>query len=291
MALAVAGGVLTPAIVMDVDKVHASTSNPESDFTVTDYLDGIKITQYIGSRKDVVIPSTIGGKHVTSIGRGAFSNQGLTSLVIPEGITRIEYEGVSHNNLTEVTLPVSLNYLENYAFENNNLQTVIFKNEYTVIETNGLRRATGSSNSDRNLVIYGYDPSTAKDYALTFHSFKNINELPVPPDAITPLTEWSFSDPSQPFIGVKPTITLIGGKPATDILISSADWVEEETTVPTEYGSITFSPDGQGNTLLSVPTGLGDSNTATTVNVEYESTHFMNINIKAAPQLNFTFGK
>ena len=38
---------------------------------------------------NVVIPSTIGGQKVTSIGRSAFFNRKLTSVVIPNSVTDI----------------------------------------------------------------------------------------------------------------------------------------------------------------------------------------------------------
>src|SRR5690606_38133599 len=122
------------------------------------------------------------------------------------------------------------------------------------------------------LIIQGEDPSKAKNYAIGYgHTFEYKEDIqpeseqPTKPETPSTYKEWSFSNPDAPFKGVKPTITLVGGKPATDIFISNADWVTEETTVSTEYGDINLVPDGQGNTLVSVPAGLGDKNTATTI--------------------------
>ena len=71
---------------------------------------------------DVVIPSTVeyGGKtfRVTSIGYQAFrSNQGITSVTIPEGVTDVGYSAFFMcMKLAKVSLPDSLEYVDTYAF-------------------------------------------------------------------------------------------------------------------------------------------------------------------------------
>ena len=53
--------------------------------------DNIEITKYIGSGGDVVIPDTIDGKNVISIGKKAFvGSWNLRSINIPDSVTEID---------------------------------------------------------------------------------------------------------------------------------------------------------------------------------------------------------
>ena len=64
--------------------------------------------------KNAVIPST-----VTSIGDGAFSGLGLTSISIPSGVTSIENGAFAGNNLTSVIIPASVTSIGSSFYENN----------------------------------------------------------------------------------------------------------------------------------------------------------------------------
>ncbi len=55
---------------------------------------------------------------IVEIGEFAFARSGLTSVAIPEGVTKIEYGAFYHcDDLTDVTLPDSIVEIEPYAFE------------------------------------------------------------------------------------------------------------------------------------------------------------------------------
>jgi hypothetical protein len=79
--------------------------------------------------KDVRIPKRLGGYPVTTIfiyhdatGRnpiGSFQGRGLTSVEIPDTVTRIEDNAFSWNNLQEVTIPASVTYVGRAAFWGN----------------------------------------------------------------------------------------------------------------------------------------------------------------------------
>ncbi len=121
----------------------------ESCFTTQDTDGGVSIIGYkCGSGAsnevlDVVIPNTINGKTVVAIGEHAFQNSvfagygtfefygmGLTSVVIPEGVTSIGNEAFSGNKLTSVTIPSSVTTIGSRAFNNNQLsedQAFIYK--------------------------------------------------------------------------------------------------------------------------------------------------------------------
>ena len=111
------------------------------------------------SPKDIIIPSEIEGKPVTTIGylafwdrnltsvvipdtvetigESAFSQNPLTSIVIPEGVETIEYTAFWKNQLVSVIIPNSVETVGSYVFEGNNLESVVLPNQLTVI-SNGL---------------------------------------------------------------------------------------------------------------------------------------------------------
>lgn len=96
-----------------------------SAFTYGDFMykpleDGTaEITAYIGYDSEVVVPSEIGGRKVTSIGYYAFYyDKDVVSVTIPEGVTIVKDSAFSGcYQLESVTLPKSLETIEAYAFE------------------------------------------------------------------------------------------------------------------------------------------------------------------------------
>lgn len=72
----------------------------------------------------IEIPSMIEGKPVTTIGKYAFNNGQLTSVVIPSSVKTIEYGAFTYNQLTSVTIPNSVTSIGEYAFDKNQLATV-----------------------------------------------------------------------------------------------------------------------------------------------------------------------
>lgn len=99
-------------------QVHAAQ---EGDFTYTVTDGQAQVTQYTGNSGDgdIIIPSTLGGAPVTSIGYQVFHicPAGLTSISLPEGLTSIggwAFSGCT--NLTSISLPESLTSIGSRAF-------------------------------------------------------------------------------------------------------------------------------------------------------------------------------
>jgi len=82
---------------------------------------------------DVVVPSTIGGESVTSIGYNAFYNNSLTSVTIPNSVTSIGNAAFYNNSLTSVTIPNSVTSIGNATFSYNSLTSVTIPNSVTSI--------------------------------------------------------------------------------------------------------------------------------------------------------------
>src|SRR5476649_1018921 len=94
-------------------------ANPQSgQFSYTINNDGsINITGFSGSGASLIIPSTINGQAVTSIGNLAFSFiSGVTSITIPNSVTSIGTGAFQGTALTSITLPSSVTSVGDFAF-------------------------------------------------------------------------------------------------------------------------------------------------------------------------------
>ncbi|MDR3301715.1 MAG: leucine-rich repeat domain-containing protein [Spirochaetaceae bacterium] len=84
-----------------------------------DGIRGFKITMYMGTAKNIVIPSAFKGRPVIEIGEQAFMAKGLSDVLIPEGILVIGRQAFLGNQLREVSLPRTASRVDQFAFENN----------------------------------------------------------------------------------------------------------------------------------------------------------------------------
>lgn len=105
---------------------------PESDFEVefVNNETAVKITEYKGNSKTLIIPSTIQGYPVVYIDM-KFSDydepKNLETLIIPEGVVSFRYDtGNGCPNLETVELPESLKFLGEGAFFYSGLKSISF---------------------------------------------------------------------------------------------------------------------------------------------------------------------
>ena len=76
-----------------------------------------RITRYTGYETDLVIPTTIDGWPVKSIGSSAFKeNKTIRCVTIPEGVVSIGEEAFAHVMLRRITLPSTLKHIGYDAF-------------------------------------------------------------------------------------------------------------------------------------------------------------------------------
>ena len=100
----------------------------------------------------LVIPATLGGYSVTTIGNSAFRDNALTTVTIGSSVTSIGDYAFYNNALTTVTIGSSVTSIGGYAFYNNLLTTVTIGNSVTTIgnyafHTNALTSVTFLGNA------------------------------------------------------------------------------------------------------------------------------------------------
>lgn len=95
-------------------------------------LRGSVLVQYQGQAEDVIIPANL---RITEIGDNAFSKTGITSVVIPEGVQRIEQRAFFEcYDLASVTIPNSVKVLNSEAFYScHNLKNISLPDNLLII--------------------------------------------------------------------------------------------------------------------------------------------------------------
>ncbi|MDR0474734.1 MAG: leucine-rich repeat domain-containing protein, partial [Treponema sp.] len=93
-----------------------------------------QITQYNGKGGiSLIIPHTIFGEPITSIGDNTFYSKSLTAVAIPDSVTTIGKLAFANNQLTSVTIPNSVTLIDEHAFIFNRLTSVTIPNSVTTI--------------------------------------------------------------------------------------------------------------------------------------------------------------
>lgn len=107
----------------------------DHEFNYDDNGDGTaSITKYVGSSTDIIIPETIEGLNVIEISKDAFSQKGITSVVLPSSIKKIGEAAFYENNITTLILPEGLEYIGPSSFYNNSISSLTIPTSLDVIE-------------------------------------------------------------------------------------------------------------------------------------------------------------
>ncbi len=155
----------------------------------------IEITDYLGSdNENVIIPNVIniGNKNisVTSIGREAFSNSSLSSIIIPNNITAIGYYAFSNcTNLESITFEENsqLTAIGEYVFSGcTSLISIIIPDSITSIESDAF---SGCTNLES--IIFGENSQLQiiGDYA--FSNCSSLTSITIP-DSVTSIGSDAF---------------------------------------------------------------------------------------------------
>ena len=98
--------------------VHAAADTTPDGYTYTVGAGGVTITDYSGTDVNLVVPGTIGGQNVISIGTSAFSDKStLKSILLPDSVTSVgNYAFYSCFALESLSLGSGLQTVGSYAF-------------------------------------------------------------------------------------------------------------------------------------------------------------------------------
>jgi len=112
-------GIAVLVLVLVTVTACAPKYDDESDFE-TEPLDGSKsvvITEYVGTKSEVRIPTKIQGLPVTAIGDNAFGNKNLTSVTIPTSVISIGTLAFAYcTSLSSISIPASITSIGLGAF-------------------------------------------------------------------------------------------------------------------------------------------------------------------------------
>lgn len=138
------------------------------DFTYKTTSSGVTLTEYKGSAASVEIPSKVNDYKVTVIGAEAFwANKKMTSVTIPETVTKIEYAAFNEcTSLSKVVLPTSVKTVGDAAFWYcTGLKSIVIPSSVTNIGKDAFKGCT-------SLTAYTEKGSKAEEYIKTLDYVK-----------------------------------------------------------------------------------------------------------------------
>ncbi len=191
----------------------------------------------------LVIPATLGGNAVTSIGDAAFYDKDLTSATIPNSVTTIGASAF-HNNLalTSVTIGNSVTSIGGWAFYDNDLTTVTIPNSVTTIG---------------DLAFYGN--------ALTSVTI---------PNSVTAIGSLAFAEGALTTVTIPDSVTSIGEEAFNNNRLTSVTFLGN---APTDGGAVfinnfdltsvtrPYTATGWGSTWSDVAVVIADARATATV--------------------------
>ena len=90
---------------------------PETDFTWKEDEDGALITGYHGTDETVVVPGSLGGLEVTSIGTGAFADCAAEHIILPPTVKQVRSGAFAGCQMRELTFFDNIELFDDASFE------------------------------------------------------------------------------------------------------------------------------------------------------------------------------
>lgn len=138
--------------------------------------------------KDVVIPSQIWWVDVETIWNMAFFNKWINSVVIPDGVKKIDYGAFRQNKLTNIDIPPSVEIIESCAFLTNNISDFTLPKDFKNLWEWAFN---GNNLSDDKAFFYKMNEDGTTDYSVLVGYWWG-NKNPVIPDTVRTLWYLAF---------------------------------------------------------------------------------------------------
>lgn len=117
----------------------------------------ITACSYNFANTNIIIPDTLQGVAIKGIGISAFEGKGITSVVLPSCLERIEGTAFRSNALTSINFPAGLTYIGRHSFRDNSLTSVVVPNAVEFIGNETFKNNNISSATLSNSLVYlGY---------------------------------------------------------------------------------------------------------------------------------------
>lgn len=188
------------AVLLVCGSAFSGAMAEEQDFyEYTVKADGtVEITGVSTDCTDEVIPKELGGKTVTSIGGGAYSNcRKLKNIVIPDTVTTIGYYVFSSCNLNSITIPDSVSSIDEAFCPWGKVKTINISREHPYLAYNNgaliskkdmkLIRFFGASGNEYDV---NWGIKTIADYAFCGAKLQTVNL----PDSVTSIGHQAFAE-------------------------------------------------------------------------------------------------
>ena len=172
---------------------------------------------------ELVIPGTLGGYSVTSIGWDAFKENALTSVTIPDSVTSIGEYAFEDNALTSVTIPDSVTSIGGGAFADNALTTVTFLGNAPTAGTDVFGNNSGLTSVTRSYTATGWGSTWSGVPVVTAAA-----PTPTPTSTPTPTPTPSLTSSPEPSASSDPGPSVspdTGGEEPTSTDGDAAPWL------------------------------------------------------------------
>ena len=148
----------------------------------------------------LVIPATLGGYPVTSIGVAAFASNNLTTVSIPNSVTTIGGLAFYNNTLTAVTIPNSVTSIGDSVFAYNFLTTLTIPNSITSIGSDAFQ------NNNLTTVNFGNSVTTIGAAAFDDNDLASV----AIPNSVTEIGNFAFRNNSLTTVTIPNSVISIG---------------------------------------------------------------------------------
>lgn len=130
--------------------------------------------------REVVIPATLGGVRVHSIGTHAFESKSLTAVTIPTTLRIIDHYAFQYNNLTAINIPRNVSFGLS-SFRSNDLTEVTLPDTLTSITANVFR--------DNNIASITF-PASLNSVGSSAFASNNLTSVSLPTGTTTQSTSF-----------------------------------------------------------------------------------------------------